>query len=154
MNYLNGGYIMVKYNATQTELQKAYESKRPIIAYDSNMRGQFATIELNGGTYSIKYLKDSGAPLVVVDIYAKEVDTYVHHYTCFVDDLTLETYADLKSYLTTKGYTATSALVCSAIVSGGSQNVTALQVNGDDIVDIGGNILINDIDFGITYLGA
>lgn len=54
MNYLNGGYVMIKHNATQTELKNAYESKKPVIVYDADGRGFYAYIVLNNTTYEIK----------------------------------------------------------------------------------------------------
>lgn len=54
MIYLNGGYTMIKYNATQTELRNAYESKKPVIVYDADGRGFYAYIVLNNTTYEIK----------------------------------------------------------------------------------------------------
>ena len=53
MNYLNGGYVMVKHDATQAELQKAYESKKPVIMYDVNGRGHWAKITLTDDTYAV-----------------------------------------------------------------------------------------------------
>lgn len=54
---LNGGYTMVKYNATQTELQNAYASKKPVIVYDADGCGFYAYIVLNNTTYEIKKIE-------------------------------------------------------------------------------------------------
>lgn len=157
MNYLNGGYIMVKHDATQAELQKAFESKRPVIAYDSDNRGQFATISESGGTYTLTLLKDgaNGGALYAVDIYGKGNDNYMHHITVFVDDLTLETYADVVTYLQNKGYSGYLFLVaCQVIVESNTKYTSGIQEDGNgNIIDMGGNEIANDEDFSITYLG-
>lgn len=57
MNYLNGGYTMIKYNATQTELQNAYVSKKPVVVYDADGRGDYAYIVIDNTTYKIKKLE-------------------------------------------------------------------------------------------------
>lgn len=44
MNYLNGGYAMLKHNATQTELANAYKTKKPILLYDENGFAYWARI--------------------------------------------------------------------------------------------------------------
>ena len=44
MNYLNGGYVMLKHNATQTELANAYKTKKPILLYDENGFAYWARI--------------------------------------------------------------------------------------------------------------
>lgn len=44
MNYLNGGYAMLKHNATQTELANAYKTKKPILLYDENGFAYWAKI--------------------------------------------------------------------------------------------------------------
>lgn len=41
---LNGGYAMIKYNATQEELAVAYKTKRPILLYDEDKRAHWAQI--------------------------------------------------------------------------------------------------------------
>ena len=57
MNYLNGGYVMVKHDATQAELQKAYESKKPVIMYDATGRGHWAKITLSEDTYTVSSIE-------------------------------------------------------------------------------------------------
>lgn len=58
MTNLNGGYVMIKHNATQAELQKAYATKKPVIVYDENNIGHFADIciEPNNDIYYLKTL--------------------------------------------------------------------------------------------------
>jgi len=41
---LNGGYAMIKHNATQEELAVAYKTKRPILLYDEDKRAHWAQI--------------------------------------------------------------------------------------------------------------
>lgn len=57
MNYLNGGYTMIKYNATQTELSIAYASKKPVIVYDEDGKGYFANIKKVGSNYFLTFNK-------------------------------------------------------------------------------------------------
>lgn len=59
MNYLNGGYTMVKSTASQSELAKAYESKKPVIIYDENNIGYFATIKKIGSIYAVKSISNT-----------------------------------------------------------------------------------------------
>lgn len=44
MNYLNGGYVMIKHNATQKDLAAAYKSNRPVLVYDENQKAHWAQI--------------------------------------------------------------------------------------------------------------
>lgn len=44
MNYLNGGYVMIKHNATQKDLASAYKSNRPVLVYDENQKAHWAQI--------------------------------------------------------------------------------------------------------------
>lgn len=44
MNYLNGGYAMIKHNATQKDLAAAYKSNRPVLVYDENQKAHWAQI--------------------------------------------------------------------------------------------------------------
>lgn len=44
MNYLNGGYAMIKYNASQKDLAAAYKSNRPVLVYDENQKAHWAQI--------------------------------------------------------------------------------------------------------------
>ena len=41
---LNGGYAMIKHNATQEELEVAYKTKRPVLLYDADHRAHWAQI--------------------------------------------------------------------------------------------------------------
>ena len=59
MNKMNGGYVMVKYDATQTELKNAYETKRPVIMYDADNVGHYAKITLVGTTYVVNEIGGS-----------------------------------------------------------------------------------------------
>lgn len=45
MNNLNGGYVMIKHNATQTELANAYKTKKPVLLYDENGFAYWAKIK-------------------------------------------------------------------------------------------------------------
>lgn len=45
MNYLNGGYAMIKHNASQKDLENAYKTNRPVLVYDENRRAHWAVIE-------------------------------------------------------------------------------------------------------------
>ena len=56
MNKLNGGYVMLKYDASQEKLKDAYESSKPVIVYDASNRGLWAKITESSGTYSIEPL--------------------------------------------------------------------------------------------------
>ena len=53
MNYLNGGYVMIKHNATQTELKNAYESKKPVVYYDATGKAEYATIVKKADAYYV-----------------------------------------------------------------------------------------------------
>ena len=87
MNYLNGGYVMVKYGATQLALQKAYESKRPVIAYDSNMRGQFATISESEGTYKLSLLNDIKQKYLYVTYTDSNLNSYIIGFPTTLDKM-------------------------------------------------------------------
>ena len=41
---LNGGYAMIKYDATQKDLEIAYKTKRPVLLYDADHRAHWAQI--------------------------------------------------------------------------------------------------------------
>lgn len=41
---LNGGYAMIKHDATQQELAVAYKTKKPVLLYDENFRAHWAQI--------------------------------------------------------------------------------------------------------------
>ena len=41
---LNGGYAMIKHDATQKELEVAYKTKRPVLLYDADHRAHWAQI--------------------------------------------------------------------------------------------------------------
>lgn len=41
---LNGGYAMIKHNATQEELAVAYKTKRPVLLYDADHRAHWVQI--------------------------------------------------------------------------------------------------------------
>ena len=161
MNYLNGGYVMVKHDATQAELQKAFESKRPVIAYDSDNRGQFATISESGGTYTLTLLKDGGgsSTLAYATINAKDVNNYMVKVTILVDDLTLETYDDLKTYLSSHGFDMTNGLLTGGYKDNAnvSPNTTVVYVDLSDTehpIYVGyQQYIYDDEDFSITYLG-
>lgn len=58
MNKMNGGYVMVAYNASQSELEKAYATKRPVIVYDADNIGHYAQICIDASdNYYVKTLK-------------------------------------------------------------------------------------------------
>ena len=76
MNKMNGGYVMVRHDASQDELKSAYESFKPVIYYDATGRALYATITESGGTYSIETL--SGA---IDDLKAKKL--YNHFITIY-----------------------------------------------------------------------
>lgn len=44
MNYLNGGYVMIKHNATQKDLANAYKTNRPVLVYDENQKAHWCQI--------------------------------------------------------------------------------------------------------------
>ena len=48
---MNGGYVMINYDASQAELAKAYATNKPVIAYDENGKAYYASIILDGSTY-------------------------------------------------------------------------------------------------------
>ena len=107
MNKLNGGYVMLKYDASQDKLKDAYDSGKAVIVYDSSNRGLWAKITESSGTYSIEPLiassdipeapkyyrhsiileKSGGYPSKAFDVYTK--------------DSTPFTFATLCEYLTT-----------------------------------------------------
>lgn len=41
---LNGGYAMIKHDATQKDLEVAYKTKRPVLLYDADHRAHWAQI--------------------------------------------------------------------------------------------------------------
>ena len=65
MNYLNGGYVMIKHNATQKDLAAAYKSNRPVLVYDENQKAHWAQINetiddkvVTTYTYSYQLIND------------------------------------------------------------------------------------------------
>lgn len=44
MNYLNGGYAMIKHNASQKDLANAYKTNKPVLVYDENQKAHWGQI--------------------------------------------------------------------------------------------------------------
>lgn len=44
MNFLNGGYAMIKHNASQKDLADAYKSNKPVLVYDENQKAHWGQI--------------------------------------------------------------------------------------------------------------
>ena len=73
MNKLNGGYVMLKYDASQEKLKDAYDSGKPVIVYDSNNRGLWAKVTESSGTYSIDVLVGSSDLPEIPKLYKHEI---------------------------------------------------------------------------------
>lgn len=94
MNYLNGGYVMIKHNATQTELQNAYKSKKPVIVYDADGKGYFANIKQVGSNYFLTFNKGKIYTMHSVAITAVDDDEnsleFVMIGLCDTNEITLQ----------------------------------------------------------------
>lgn len=111
MNKMNGGYVMVAYNASQSELEKAYETKRPVIVYDEDNIGHYAQICVDAnGAY---YLKTINGALVRHNIELKKgTNQYFLNIVIYAPEtIPFDTFEKVKDAIDEYGCKVTSQLL-------------------------------------------
>ena len=112
MNKLNGGYVMLKYDASQEKLKDAYDSGKPVIVYDSNNKGLWARITESSGTYSIEALSDAiddvktsvdGKKLYLHQIRATNTIAYIFDIQIYTSNSIPFTASELYKYINNDG---------------------------------------------------
>lgn len=134
MNYLNGGYAMIKHNASQKDLENAYKTNRPVLVYDENRRAHWAVIEetatesVDGETqepitiyeYSYRLIEEASGSLYMHYITVEHSSDliYFNLYTSSKTPFTLSTLKNhiRKMYVVACGYFDLNGVTYSATV--------------------------------------
>ena len=121
MNKMNGGYVMVAYNASQSELEKAYATKRPVIVYDADNIGHYAEIKIKDNTYYVE-------------------NVYLYSRTFDLEDSETPSYSVRFNILTSFGGELTPDNVVDVILNAKMQSIdfTSIVVSGTTLTAFGG----------------